>query len=215
MIGADASGGAWWCPALRDVAEIAWSHDGASIAVLSQTPKIGFHDARSFIDVCSATGSRHVATVDNATTGIGWINDDKDLVFLSTTSSVLMPDHVWTVGASGGTPIDRTPNLNGSALQLSVNAKGNAWVVIAHGVKSEVDDVLVEEPVDPGEAKHGVREQLQRAIDKPDIQPIARPGPPGVESNEAPFINFIDEIFSAQKRENVGPNAFERINLLR
>ncbi len=139
VIGADASGGAWWCPALRDVAEIAWSHDGASIAVLSQTPKIGFHDARSFIDVCSATGSRHVATVDNATTGIGWINDDKDLVFLSTTSSVLTPDHVWTVGASGGTPIDRTPNLNGSALQLSVNAKGNAWVVIAHGVKSEVD----------------------------------------------------------------------------
>src|SRR5438445_1324469 len=85
----------------------------------------------------------------------------------------------------------------------------------ATGVKSEVDDVLVEEPVDPGEAKHGVREQLQRAIDKPDIQPIARLGPPGVESNEAPFINFIDEIFSAQKRENVGPNAFERINLLR
>ena len=43
VINADGSGGAWWCPTLRDVAEegIAWSHDGASLAVLSQTPKIG------------------------------------------------------------------------------------------------------------------------------------------------------------------------------
>jgi dipeptidyl aminopeptidase/acylaminoacyl peptidase len=139
VVGTDASGGAWWCPALRDVAEIAWSADGASIAVLSKTPKIGFHDAHSFIDVCSATGSRRVATIGNETTGIGWINDGKDLIFLSTTSSVLTPDHVWTVAASGGTPIDRTPNLNGSALQLSVDTKGNAWVVLAHGVKSEVD----------------------------------------------------------------------------
>ncbi|MBZ5654019.1 MAG: S9 family peptidase, partial [Acidobacteriia bacterium] len=139
VVGANASGGTWWCPTLRNVAEIAWSADGASIAVLSKTPTIGFHDAHSFVDVCSATGLRRVATIGNETTGIGWINDGKDLVFLSTTSSVLTPDHVWTVATSGGTPIDRTPNLNGSALQLSVDTKGNAWVVVAHGVKSEVD----------------------------------------------------------------------------
>jgi hypothetical protein len=145
VIGTDGSGTAWWCPALRDMVEIAWSHDGTSIAVLSQTPKIGFHYVRSFIDVCSAAGPRHVATIDNATSrfgspsGIGWINGDKDLAFLSTTSPVLTPDHVWTVAASGGTPVDRTPSLEGSALQLSVDAKGNAWTIVARGVKSEVD----------------------------------------------------------------------------
>ena len=104
MIAADGSGGAWWCPALRDVAQVAWSHDGNSIAALSQTPKIGSHDVRSFIDVCNASTSHHVATIDNSANGIGWINGDKDLVPLSTTSPVLTPDHVWTVAADGGTP---------------------------------------------------------------------------------------------------------------
>jgi len=139
VIGADGAGGTWWCPTLKNVGEIAWSPDGASIAVLSQTPKIGFHEAHSYFDVCSSSGSRHVATVDNASGGIGWINGGTDLVFLSTTSSVLTPDHVWTVAASGGTPVDRTPKLEGSAEQLSVDASGNAWVVVAHGVRSEVD----------------------------------------------------------------------------
>ncbi|MFZ0734009.1 MAG: hypothetical protein WAM79_16935, partial [Candidatus Sulfotelmatobacter sp.] len=97
VIGADGANGAWWCPDLRDVSEVAWSRDGLSLAVMSQTPKIGFHYVRSFIDVCSASGVRHVATIDNAASGIGWINGDKDLVILSTTSPVLTPDHVWTV----------------------------------------------------------------------------------------------------------------------
>ncbi len=139
VIAADGSGGAWWCPAMRDVVQVAWSRDGNSIAALSQSPKIGNHDVRSFIDVCSATGSRHVATINNAAVGIGWINGDKELVFLSTTSPVLTPDHVWTVAAEGETPLDRTPKLEGSALQLSVDANGNAWVIVARGVKSEVD----------------------------------------------------------------------------
>jgi len=140
VIAADGSGGAWWCPALRDVAQVAWSHDGGSVALLSQTPKIGFHYVRSFIDVCSAKGSRHVAIIDNATNGIGWINSDKELAFLSTTSPVLTPDHVWTVtAAEGGTPVDRTPKLEGSAERLSVDADGNAWVIVARGVRSEVD----------------------------------------------------------------------------
>jgi len=139
VIGADGSGGAWWCPTLRDINEVAWSSDGASLAVLSLTPKIGFHYVRSFLDVCSAGGLRHVATIDNAVSGIGWINGGKDLVFLSTTSPVLTADHVWTVAASGGTPMDRTPSFEGSALQLSVDANGNAWVIVARGVQSEVD----------------------------------------------------------------------------
>jgi dipeptidyl aminopeptidase/acylaminoacyl peptidase len=139
VVGADGTNGKWWCPALPDVNAISWSHDGSSIAVLSSTAKIGFHYVRSFIDVCSSSGVRHIATIENAVSGIGWINDDKDLVFLSTTTAVLTPDHVWTVSASGGTPADRTPKLNASALELSVDAHGKAWVLVAHGVKSEID----------------------------------------------------------------------------
>ena len=139
VVGADGSGGAWWCPTLRDVTEIAWSHDGASLAVLSPTPKIGFHYVRSFIDVCSAAGARHVATIENAVSGIGWINDGKDLAFLSTTSPVLTPGPC--VDRCGGRRNSDGPHpkLEGSALQLSVDANGNAWAIVARGVQSEVD----------------------------------------------------------------------------
>ncbi len=82
-------------PTLRDVAEIAWSHDGTSIVVLSQTAKIGFHYVRSFIDVCSTTGPRHVATIENAE-GIGWINGGEDLGF---------PEHDF-VSADAGPCLD-------------------------------------------------------------------------------------------------------------
>jgi dipeptidyl aminopeptidase/acylaminoacyl peptidase len=139
VIGADGANGNWWCPALHEVNAIAWSHDGSSIAILSITPSIGYHSIRSFIDICSAGGAKHIATIDNAASGIGWINGDKDLVFLSTTTSVLTPDHVWTVSASGGAPVDRTPKLEASALGLSVDVRGNAWVNVARGVHSEID----------------------------------------------------------------------------
>src|SRR5581483_10383989 len=135
------SGGAWWCASLKDVAEdgIAWSADSNSLAVLSQTPKIGFHYVHSEIDVCQASGSRHIASIDNAASNIGWINDGKELVFLSTTSPVLTPDHVWTVSAAGGTPQDRTPTLPGSAIHLVMDPHQNAWVTVARGVQLEVD----------------------------------------------------------------------------
>lgn len=149
VLKADGTGGQWWCPTLRDIASgviggglsaIAWSPDGTEIAVLSQTPKIGFHDVRSFIDVCSAGGLRHLATINNTAAGIAWINGGKELAFLSTTTAVLTPDHVWTVPVAGGAPVDRTPELKGSALGLSADAKGNAWVLVARGVQGEVDD---------------------------------------------------------------------------
>ncbi len=139
VIAADGTGGAWWCSDLHDINDVAWSHDGSSLAVLSSTPKIGFHYVRSFIDICNASGARRVATVENSISGLGWINGDKDLVFISTTTPVLTPDHVWTVSATGGTPTDRTPKLDGSALQLSVDVKGDAWVLVAHGVKSDIE----------------------------------------------------------------------------
>jgi dipeptidyl aminopeptidase/acylaminoacyl peptidase len=139
VIDVDGKNGTWWCPDLRNVTSVAWSHDGSSLAVLSQTPKFGFHFQRSFIDVCSASGARHIAIIENMTDGIGWINDDKDIVFLSTTTPVLTPDHVWTVSATGGSATDRTPKLPASALQFSVDAHGNAWILVARGVRSEID----------------------------------------------------------------------------
>jgi dipeptidyl aminopeptidase/acylaminoacyl peptidase len=139
VIAADGTGGAWWCSDLHDINDVAWSHDGSSLAVLSSTPKIGFHYVRSFIDICNASAARRVATVENSISGLGWINGDKDLVFISTTTPVLTPDHVWTVSASGGPPTDRTPKLEGSALQLSVDVKGDAWVLVAHGVRSDIE----------------------------------------------------------------------------
>jgi len=140
VINADGSGGAWWCPTLRDVQSIAWAADASALAVQSMTPKIGFHDVRSSIDTCSAAGAHHVVSIDNVASGIGWINGGKDLVFLSTTSPVLTPDHVWTVPADGGSPQDRTSTLRGSAVKLSVDPKGNAWVTVVRGVQAEIDD---------------------------------------------------------------------------
>jgi acetyl esterase/lipase len=141
VINADGSGGAWWCPTLRDIAYdgLAWSHDGASLAVMSQTPKIGFHYVRSFIDVCSATALRHIATIDNAASNIAFVNGGKELAFLSTTTQVLTPDHVWTVPIAAGNPVDRTPALQASAVHLSADADGNVWVTVDHGVRMEVD----------------------------------------------------------------------------
>lgn len=141
VVNADGSGGAWWCPTLKDIADegIAWSADGNSLAVMSQTPKIGFHYVRSEIDICSGSGSHHVATIDNAASNVGWINGGKDLVFLSTTTMVITPDHVWTVAASGGTPEDRTPTLSGTATHLYGDPHGNIWVTVSRGVQDEID----------------------------------------------------------------------------
>ena len=139
VINSDGSGGAWWCPTLTEIGTIAWSPDGNSLAVQSLTPKIGFHDVRSSIDTCSAAGPHHVTAIENATSGVGWANGSKDLVFLSTTSPVLTPDHVWTVPAAGGNPQDLTPTLRGSAVHLSVDANGNAWVAVMRGVQAEID----------------------------------------------------------------------------
>ena len=143
IVNADGTGGAWWCPTLKDIAEegIAWSPDGASVAALSQTPKIGFHYIHTNIDVCTASATRHIANTDNASSNIGWINGGNDLVFLSTTTQVLTPDHVWTVSASGGAPQDRTPDLPASAIHLYVDPKGNAWVWVARGVQTEIDSL--------------------------------------------------------------------------
>jgi dipeptidyl aminopeptidase/acylaminoacyl peptidase len=139
--------GAWWCPGLKDIAGIDWSSDGSSIALLSQTPLIGYHYIHSFLDVCTVSGARRIAEIPNASAselpagreGIAWTPDGKELAFVSTTTDVLTPDHVWTVPLAGGSPVDRTADLAGSAIGLSRDVHGNIWVIVVRGVRDEVD----------------------------------------------------------------------------
>ncbi len=140
VVKTDGAAGQWWCAGLKNIAgigDIAWAPGGASLAVLSSTPKIGFHYVRSFIDVCSASGARRVAEIPNAANGIGWAKDGNEIAFLSTTSPVLTPDHVWTVPASGGQPVDRTPDLDASAVRLAPDPRGHLWVLVNRGVHTE------------------------------------------------------------------------------
>jgi dipeptidyl aminopeptidase/acylaminoacyl peptidase len=149
VVNADGTHGAWWCPNLKALSggvtgggagAFAWSADGQSIATLSDSPRIGHHDISTDIDICSASGSRHVATVPNAVADIAWANGGRDLAILSTTTAVLTPEHIFTVPAAGGTAEDRTPKLDGTALELAGDAQGHIWVVVDRGVRAEVDE---------------------------------------------------------------------------
>src|SRR5204862_6527767 len=123
-------GGAWWCPELNSIVDGAWSPDGSQIAMVTQTPKIGNHDLHSSIYVCSAPGSRRIAEIANATSVIAWTDGGKTLVFASTTTDVLTPDHLWTVNVAGGKPVDRTPQLAGSIVGVRADPRGNVWTEI-------------------------------------------------------------------------------------
>jgi dipeptidyl aminopeptidase/acylaminoacyl peptidase len=139
VVNADGTHGGWWCSSLRDVNALAWSQRGTALALESSTPKIGHHFIHSAIDVCTASGPRRVAEIANAVAGIGWMDGDRRIAFLSTTTNVLTPDHVWTVAADGGAAVDATPNLKGSAVSLTSDPSGHVWVMVARGVRLEVD----------------------------------------------------------------------------
>ena len=138
VVNCDGSDGGWWCPALTNIMSMAWSADASAIAVLSQTPKLGYHYVHSFIDVCTRSSARRVAEIPNAASGIAWTAGGAELAFISTTTQVITPDHLWTVPLSGGQPVDRTPGLAGSALSLVGDTRGNVWVFVARGVRGEV-----------------------------------------------------------------------------
>lgn len=135
----DGAHGAWWCSELKGIAEIAWSPDSSQVAVVSATQKIGHHEPQSFIDVCSSTGARRVAEISNSTSGIAWNNGGRELVFSSTITHTLTPEHIWTVPAAGGAAVDRTPNLAGTAITVSGDSRGNIWVEMHKGVIAETD----------------------------------------------------------------------------
>ena len=147
VVNADGKGGTWWCPALMQIAGMAWAPDGSSVAIVSQTPMIGYHYVHSSIDVCSASGARRIADISNSAAAevangsgeIAWTSGGKEFAFLSTTTDTLTPDHVWTVSIDGGAPVDRTPQLQGSAMSLFGDAHGRVWVEVARGVRGEVD----------------------------------------------------------------------------
>jgi hypothetical protein len=125
VVNADGTMGTWWCRGLTSVEGApVWNADGSSLALLSVSPHIGRHDVSSAIDVCSATGARHVTDIANIASGLAWTNGGKEIAFLSTTSEVLTPEHVWTVASTGGTAADRTSDLQGTAVALSGDPKG-------------------------------------------------------------------------------------------
>jgi dipeptidyl aminopeptidase/acylaminoacyl peptidase len=138
VVGANGAGG-WWCPTLKDITDMAWSLDGSQIAVVTQWPKMGHHELHSFVDVCSASGTRRLAEIPNGTSGIAWAQGGQELVFASTSTPVITPEHVWTVPVSGGPAIDRTPNLTGTAVTVAGDPRGTVWVEMHKGVFSEVD----------------------------------------------------------------------------
>jgi len=137
-VGVNGADGAWWCPELKSVTEFAWSPDGSQLAVVTQTPKIGNHDFRSEISVCTSSGARRVAGIENATAGIAWADGGKTLAFASTTTHVLTPDHLWTVPVAGGAPVDRTPKLDGSVVSVASDPRGTAWVEMHKGTIVEI-----------------------------------------------------------------------------
>jgi dipeptidyl aminopeptidase/acylaminoacyl peptidase len=139
VVRSDGTGGAHWCDGLNHISDLAWSPDSQSLAVISSTPKIGFHTVTSFLDVCSQAASRRVVEIPTAISSIAWVEAEKCLAFLSTSTHVLTPDHVWTVPVSGGKAVDRTPALAGSAMQLAADPQGKVWVTVENGVQQEVD----------------------------------------------------------------------------
>ncbi|HZS52797.1 MAG TPA: prolyl oligopeptidase family serine peptidase [Bryobacteraceae bacterium] len=149
VVKSNGTGGEWWCSDLKWISggpdpasgnpSIAWSPQSSQLAVVSMTPKIGFHYVRSYIDTCSASGRHRLAEISNTVSGIAWTKDN-NLAFLSTANSVLTPDELYMVPESGGKSTDRTPGLDGTAVSLALDPHGHLWVQVNRGVRSEITE---------------------------------------------------------------------------
>jgi dipeptidyl aminopeptidase/acylaminoacyl peptidase len=147
VVPAGGARGAWWCPADDQVVAFAWAHDSTRVALLQQTPKLGHHQVTGSVDVCSATQAVRVTEIPAAASDIAWGQGDTQLGYLSTTTDVLTPDHVWTVPAAGGTPVDRTPDINYSITGLRDDARGHVWISVAAGVQTNAVEIVNGQPV--------------------------------------------------------------------
>jgi dipeptidyl aminopeptidase/acylaminoacyl peptidase len=141
VVRADGTMGAWWCSGLTSIEGApAWSADGTSLVLLSLSPRIGHHDVSAGIDICDGIAARHVTDIANAASGVAWTSGGKEIAFLSTKSEVLTPEHVWTVASTGGKAVDRTPDLQATAVELSGDPRGHVWVAVDHGVQSDLEE---------------------------------------------------------------------------
>lgn len=138
VVNIDGSGGGWWCPDLKFITDMAWSRDSTEMAVVAQTPKLGHHELHSFVNVCTAAGTRKVAEIPNGISGIAWSGDGKELVFASTSTPTLTPEHIWTVPAAGGAAVDCTPQLAGTATTVKSDPHGRVWVELHSGVITDI-----------------------------------------------------------------------------
>jgi dipeptidyl aminopeptidase/acylaminoacyl peptidase len=127
----------WWCPELKFVVDIAWSLDSTELAVVTQTPKLGNHQLQSVIGVCNPKGFRELGKVANATSGLAWSRGGEEIVFASTRAGTITPEHIWSVAAAGGMPIDRTPQLDWTATTVKGGPHGEVWVEVHKGVSIE------------------------------------------------------------------------------
>src|ERR1700743_770501 len=100
------------CMWYQQVAATAWSQDSRRLAVTTQSPRLGNRDVRSTVNICSTSDVRKLVDVANSVAGIAGSKDEKELVFASTETPTLTPEHIWTVGVDGGAARDRTPDLN-------------------------------------------------------------------------------------------------------
>ena len=132
------NGGGWWCSDLRTISYFAWSKDSKRLAVTTRLPKFGNHDAHSMLYICGEDGSRQLADVPTLTAGVAWSADEKELVFASTKAPTLTAEHVWTVAIAGGAPVDRTPDLDGTATIVK-NHRDAVLVELRRGVRTEID----------------------------------------------------------------------------
>jgi len=139
VVGSDGTGGKWWSPELQDVTDFAWSPDSASVALMSAVSKIGHYFMKSWIDLASEAGTKHVTSVNNAVAGLAWTNRGKQIAFTSTTTSVLTPDHLYMVDSVGGKAVDVTPKIAGSVMGVKAAPDGTLLVSVNHGVHNEID----------------------------------------------------------------------------
>ena len=127
----------WWCPELKTVVDIAWSLDSKELAVVTQTPKLGNHQLRSVVGVCNPKGFRELGKVANATSGLAWSKDGKEIVFASTQAGTITPEHIWSVAASGGVALDRTPRFDWTATTVKGGPHGEVWAEVHKGASIE------------------------------------------------------------------------------
>ena len=69
---------------------------------------------------------------------------------------------------------------------------------IAGLVKDSIDDLLIQNPIHPGQPDDRSGDELNQAFPHPAIEPITGTRPPGNESDKKPFIRFIDVVLCVE-----------------